>query len=107
MEAMATELPVVTTRIAGIPELVRDGENGRLVTPGDVDALVDALADLAGDRELRRTWGRAGRVRVLEEFAPERNARRLLDLWDGMDAEAGSVDLTDPGSVDVRERSFT
>jgi len=68
MEAMATELPVVTTRITGIPELVDDGVSGLLVRPGRVDELADALARLARDPELRRQLGTAGRKTVLEQF---------------------------------------
>lgn len=68
MEALATELPVVTTTIAGIGELVRDGATGRLVPPGRADLLAAAIAELAADPTARRTWGRAGRDVVLEEF---------------------------------------
>ncbi|WP_432547377.1 glycosyltransferase [Kineococcus sp. SYSU DK004] len=81
MEAMATALPVVTTRIAGVPELVRDGVDGRLVTAGRVDALVDALREvaLAGPEE-RRERGAAGRRHVVEEFSPDLNTRRLREV---------------------------
>ncbi|WP_432511358.1 glycosyltransferase family 4 protein [Kineococcus sp. SYSU DK001] len=86
MEALATSLPVVTTAIAGIPELVKGSgdpeENGRLVPPGRPEALAAALQEL---RELpgaeRSRLGAAGRRRVLTEFAPELNARRLLGLF--------------------------
>ena len=68
MEAMSTGLPVVTTQIMGIPELVRDGETGLLVAPGDVGALAAALGRLAGDAALRDRLGRAGREHVREHF---------------------------------------
>lgn len=68
MEAMATELPVVTTHITGIPELVTDGESGVLVRPGRADLLADALARLAADPALRHELGRAGRKAVLEGY---------------------------------------
>lgn len=68
MEAMACELPVVTTRIMGIPELVQDGVGGLLVPPSRLDGLVDALRTLAADRELRGRLGEGGRARVQEEF---------------------------------------
>jgi glycosyltransferase involved in cell wall biosynthesis len=68
MEAMATELPVVTTPVAGIPELVEDRVTGRLVPPSDAGQLADALEELASDPELSRRLGAAGRARVLEEF---------------------------------------
>lgn len=68
MEAMACELPVVTTRTMGIPELVEDEVGGLLVAPSDAAALTDALARLAADPALRRTLGAAGRARVRAGF---------------------------------------
>jgi glycosyltransferase involved in cell wall biosynthesis len=68
MEAMAMEIPVVTTRIAGIPELVADGVDGVLVAPGRPDELADALARLAGAPDERRRLGAAGRRAVLERY---------------------------------------
>ena len=53
LEAMARGLPVVSTRLTGIPELVRDGENGALVPPEDASALAEALARLLADGEAR------------------------------------------------------
>jgi colanic acid/amylovoran biosynthesis glycosyltransferase len=81
MEAMALEVPVVATRIAGVPELVEEGVSGRLVTPGRPDELADALAGLLRDRGARESLGRAGRDRVVEGFDPARSARQLLELF--------------------------
>lgn len=75
-EAMASGLPVVATEIAGIPEQVCDGENGFLIEPGDVDALVDRLERLVLDTELREQFGADGRERV-NRFSEE---RMLADL---------------------------
>jgi len=80
MEAMASELPVVTTRIAGIPELVRDGETGLLVDPDDATRVVDRLARLDDDPDLRAVLGRAGRQLVIEAYTPGANARLLRGL---------------------------
>lgn len=66
MEALATELPVITSRINGIPELVEDGLMGRVLTPGRADLLADAIAEEATDPQRRLTQGRAGRAAVLE-----------------------------------------
>ena len=79
MEAMAAGLPVVASRLSGIPELVTDGISGLLVTPGDAAALADALARLAGDSDLRARLGAAGRETVMREFDVDRNAAALAD----------------------------
>lgn len=84
MEALATELPVVTTRIAAIEELVVDGEMGHVVAPGRADALADALAHEASDPELRRRQGRAGRQAVLREFTPSSTSTAMLRFLAGV-----------------------
>ena len=81
MEAMAMEIPCVATHIAGIPELIRDGEDGLLVPPSDVDALVKALARLMDDGELRRRMGKSGRARVVEHYDLRRNVERLAAIF--------------------------
>jgi colanic acid/amylovoran biosynthesis glycosyltransferase len=68
MEAMATELPVVASRITAIPELVEDGRNGILVDARRDDQLADALVLLARDPQLRTEMGRAGREQVASRF---------------------------------------
>jgi glycosyltransferase involved in cell wall biosynthesis len=77
MEAMAMELPVVTTRIMGIPELVEDGEEGLLVAPGRADQLTDGLRKLVREPRERRRMGAAGRRRVMRDFDVRHSARRL------------------------------
>jgi colanic acid/amylovoran biosynthesis glycosyltransferase len=81
MEAMAMELPVVTTRITGIPELVEDGHTGLLVTPGRVDLLTDALERLLADPELGRRMGAAAREKVMREFNTESSADQLYERF--------------------------
>ncbi len=76
-EAMACRLPVVSTRIAGIPEMVADGETGLLVDAGDDHAFADAIARLASDAELRKTLGEAGRLRAERLFALQVTAGEL------------------------------
>ena len=68
MEAMAAQIPVITTRIAGVPELVEDGVSGLLIPPGDDVALGVAMADLLGDPGLRTQMGAKDRQKVLAEF---------------------------------------
>lgn len=68
MEAMAAGVPVVSTRIAGIAELVEEGVSGFLVPPGDVACLNECISTLLQDRQLRAQFGAAGRAKVAAEF---------------------------------------
>lgn len=86
MEAMACGLPVVTTRIAGIPELVDDGVSGYLVPAGRHDLVAKALALLAIEPELREKFGEAGREKVATEFDQGRSAAALAELLDELAA---------------------
>jgi glycosyltransferase involved in cell wall biosynthesis len=72
IEALAAGRPVVATRVGGVPDVVRDGEDGFLVDRGAVDELAGALARLAEDPALRKRMGEAGRERVLPRYAVER-----------------------------------
>src|SRR5437762_9192353 len=80
MEAMSAARPVVSTRLAGIPELVVHEETGFLVPPGDMIALVEALEQLIRNPELRLRYGRAGRMRIEQHFRIEQTIRPLLEL---------------------------
>jgi glycosyltransferase involved in cell wall biosynthesis len=79
LEAMATGLPVVSTTLAGVPEMVEDGVTGLLAPPGDAHRLADALAGMLGSRDLRRGMGEAGRKRVAEHFASAHTAPVLRE----------------------------
>lgn len=68
MEAMACGLPAISTRLVGIPDLIRDGETGLLVEPNDAGALADALMRLAQEEELAERLAQAGRRHVEEKF---------------------------------------
>ncbi len=68
MEAMASQLPVIATRIAGISELVEDGVSGWTVPPGDITGFADALKALLDNPDLRARMGQVGRARVKAEF---------------------------------------
>jgi colanic acid/amylovoran biosynthesis glycosyltransferase len=80
MEALAMGVPVVTTYVAGIPELVTPGVSGLLVPAGRADLLADALERLADDPEARRAMGEAGRAKVAAEFDVQRSAHQLREL---------------------------
>ena len=81
MEAMASSLPVVASRISGIPELVSDGETGLLTTPGDSSAVAAALRRLAADPALRRRFGEAGRARICRDFHLHHETAKLAQLF--------------------------
>jgi glycosyltransferase involved in cell wall biosynthesis len=71
-EAMACALPVVATKVGGIPEIVRHGETGLLVPPKDPAALAEAIWTLANSLSLRVALGRAGRRRAVRHFSADR-----------------------------------
>lgn len=80
IEAMAAGLPVVGTRVGGIPELVADGETGLLVNPGDPESLADALVRLLSDEQLGSEMGRKGRLKVIADHDTDTLVRRTEDV---------------------------
>ncbi len=80
VEAMAAGLPVVATRTGGLPEVVVEGETGRLVPPEDPEALARALADLLAQPDLRRRYGEAGRRRARAHHGIRARAERITAL---------------------------
>jgi glycosyltransferase involved in cell wall biosynthesis len=81
LEAMASGVPVVSTTLAGVPELVEDGVTGFLAAPGDPIGLADALDKLLASRDLRRSCGETGRKRLEERFASARSAPALRERF--------------------------
>ena len=81
MEAMAAGVPCVATRITGIPELIRDGVDGLLVTPSSVDELAHAIGRLIDEPGLRATLARSARRRVAEQYNLTTNVQRLADVF--------------------------
>ncbi len=82
MEAMAMEIPCVTTRITGIPELIRHNTDGILVAPSDEKELAEAIKKLIDSPEMRAEIGRAGRERVIEKYNLERNTNYLGEVFE-------------------------
>lgn len=87
MEAMLSQLPVVTTAIAGIPELVHDDDTGVLVPAGRVDLLVAAIERMADEPATRRRLGGAGRRAVERDFDATVNGRLMAELLSGSPSE--------------------
>lgn len=81
MEAMATGLPVLTTGIAGVPELVEEGVTGRVVFPGDVVGLEAGMRDLLADPQASRQLGQQAKAKVAAEFDARTEAGKLAALF--------------------------
>lgn len=81
MEAMASRIPVIASRVAGVQELVEDGVNGDVLPPGDITALINSLGRQLSDPALRRARGDAGRDKVEAEFSVVKEAERLRRLF--------------------------
>ncbi len=82
LEAMASAKPVVSTKLAGVPEQVVDDRTGLLVDPGDETALAEALERLLRNADLRRIFGQSGRERLEKEFAVEHTVLPLHALYE-------------------------
>jgi len=100
LEAMATGLPVLATRVGGNVELVRDGENGALFEPGDVGSLTALLARHVGDAATRRRHGERSRALALESFSLRAMVDGYRRAYDGLilgqhSNEQGNGDLAD------------
>jgi glycosyltransferase involved in cell wall biosynthesis len=81
LEAMSHGLPVISTTVGGIPELVRDGVDGRLIAPGNVSELARCIGELAASPALRQQMGSAGRERVLTGFSEEAVVPRIRSIY--------------------------
>lgn len=81
LEAMASGLPVVATRVGGLPDLVMDGRSGCLVPPGDVQGLAAALSKLIEHEELRAGMQKAGAEIAAERFDIEDHVRSLVHIY--------------------------
>jgi glycosyltransferase involved in cell wall biosynthesis len=81
LEAMAAGLPVVATRVGGVPEIVLNGQTGFLFEPDDINGLATALAELVKNSELRMEMGRRARAHIEQTHAPERLPAHLRTLY--------------------------
>ena len=84
LEAMATGLPVIATRVGGNPELVHPGLNGELIPSGEPDTLAQALAEYNNDVVRRQTEGKAARNRIEADFDWERATAAYVAVYDGL-----------------------
>jgi len=82
LEAMAMEKPVVGTAVGGIPDLIEQGVNGYLVSPGSEKELASALLEILQDKNLARKMGQAGRRKMTERFSAESMVRSIKDIYE-------------------------
>ncbi len=81
MEAMAKEIPVISTRITGIPELIEHEKDGLLATPGDVDDLANQIRKLLNNTQQRRELGTSGRNKVIALYNQHTNNQDMVTLF--------------------------
>jgi len=81
LEAMAVGTPVIASEIGGLTEVVDDGQTGRLVPPGDVQALKMAIEDMMDNKKHALELGRAGRTKVETEYSPELHYEQIIKVF--------------------------
>jgi glycosyltransferase involved in cell wall biosynthesis len=89
MDAMASSLPVVATRVGGIPEVVVDGETGLLVPPKNPEALAEAVLRIYNNRELAEQLGQKGHEVVHAKFSAEAMAAKIIKEYDRLAKKKG------------------
>ncbi len=114
IEAGAVGVPVVSTRVGGVVDIITHGENGLLVSPGDVNEMADAILDLLTDRSKARQFADRLRAKVVNEFTVERMIESTIKVYKEMDPQqkilliklgaAGDVILSVPSMRMLKKR---
>jgi glycosyltransferase involved in cell wall biosynthesis len=81
VEALASEVPAIATRVFGVPEMVKDGETGFLCEAGDSACIADRLKKLLESKEVRRSMGTKGRALVMQEHNLPIQVTKLINIW--------------------------
>ncbi len=89
LEAMEAGLPVISTRVGRAAEVIRDGENGRLVPAGDAKALATAILELYRQPEWRRQWGQQARHTIVEHYSLDHFLRQFAEIYVELSGKAG------------------
>ena len=82
LEAIASEVPVIATRVGGLPEVIKDREHGFLVPVGDIEAIAERAIELLSDSNLRREMGKRGREWALEQYNTTRVIPQYVELYE-------------------------
>ena len=96
IEAMAAGLPVIASRVGGIPELVTDGATGHLVPPADPNALAAAILDLLEHPDRARAFGQAARARIQQQYSFDKMVAQFESLYRSGSPEPASTNLRKP-----------
>jgi hypothetical protein len=109
LEAMASAQPVVSTHLAGIPELVDDGQTGMLAPPSDAPAFAQLLEQLLRNSELRLRFGNAARARIEQYFRIEQTVAPLMEMFERSCSRrpVGEVGISRPALLAEAESSRT
>lgn len=83
-EAMAMEIPVISTTVGSLPELIEDGIEGILIPERDEKAIADSIIKLIDDPKLRRKMGENGRMKITKEFNIKEQVSNLVNIWEGI-----------------------
>lgn len=81
IEALAAGTPVIATRVGSVPELIKDGQTGLLLEPGDIEGLSNAIIRLLADSDLRQRYAQAGQQLVREQYSADAMAAKYLSLY--------------------------
>ena len=88
LEAMAAGLPIISTPVGAIPEVIDEGKNGFLIQPGDYEALAEKIVILAKDHKARQEMGKNNLVKIMEQYDQSIIIRKLSNVYSQLLAPA-------------------
>jgi glycosyltransferase involved in cell wall biosynthesis len=86
LEALSCETPVIATPVGGIPEIVKNYENGILIPPNDPAALARAIQYLLENKKIRTKFGREGRKRIIKHYSLEASVKKLCWIYEQLNS---------------------
>lgn len=103
LEALACELPVIATRVGGVPEVVTDGETGFLSDIGDVEKMAEDTLRLLRDDEMRRSYGKRGRELAIERYSTEKIIPQYIEFYEKVLGETETRRASAMNASGIRE----